>query len=258
MYGERKLAWTEVVDLLKSISEEEERNCERAIVDEGPFKIRQQYSSKLHVPFSTYIGKSHAKKEKINRRVHEISMEAFLQLEEGSINNAKAKNKNLTKCAYKNMPKSVGGKPGEADRKRKRNPQSERSTSKYTERVPTPPKPTLNTNTFKVKWLKNSRVYRCYGCRQNIRPKPQKGETEIVPPPPWDFVLARLEPRLISNGAGELKMSIEPEPVHYHPKLSCIRNAHDKKYYPSVEVTDADKEVMDDIQLRHLRSEFGL
>ena len=257
MYGERKLAWTEVVDLLKSISEEEERNCERA-VDEGPFKIRQQYSSKLHVPFSTYIGKSHAQKEKINRRVHEISMEAFLQLEEGSINNAKAKNKNLTKCAYKNMPKSVGGKPGEAERKRKRNPQSERSTSKYTERVPTPPKPTLNTNTFKVKWLKNSRVYRCYGCRQNIRPKPQKGETEIVPPPPWDFVLARLELRLISNGAGELKMSIKPEPVHYHPKLSCIRNAHGKKYYPSVEVTDADKEVMDDIHLRHLRSEFGL
>lgn len=69
MYGERKLAWTEV-DLLKSISEEEERNCERAIVDKGSFKIRQQYSSKLHVPFSTYIGKSHAQKEKINRRVH--------------------------------------------------------------------------------------------------------------------------------------------------------------------------------------------
>ncbi|CAH3128963.1 unnamed protein product, partial [Pocillopora meandrina] len=38
MYGERKLAWTEVVDLLKSISEEEERNCERAIADKGPFK----------------------------------------------------------------------------------------------------------------------------------------------------------------------------------------------------------------------------
>ena len=241
--------------MLKSISEEEERNCERAIVDEGPFKIRQQYSSKLHVPFSTYIGKSHAKKEKINRRVHEISMEAFLQLEEGSINNAKAKNKNLTKCAYKNMPKSVGGKPGEADRKRKRNPQSERSTSKYTERVPTPPKPTLNTNTFKVKWLKNSRVYRCYGCRQNIRPKPQKGETEVVPPPPWDFVLARLEFRLIPNGAGELKMSIKPEPVHYHPKLSCIRKSNGKKYYSSA---DADKEVMDDVHLRHLRSEFGL
>ena len=145
--------------LLNSISEEEERNCERAMVDEGPFKIRRQYSSKLQVPFSTYIEKSHIQKEKLKRRVREISMEAVLQLEEGSMNNAKAKDKNLTKCAYRNMPKSVGGKPGEAERKRKRNPQSECSTSKYTKRVPTPPKPTLNTNTFKVKWLKNSRVY---------------------------------------------------------------------------------------------------
>lgn len=44
MYGERKLAWTKVVDLLKSISEEEKRNCERAFVDEGPYKISQPYS----------------------------------------------------------------------------------------------------------------------------------------------------------------------------------------------------------------------
>ena len=53
-------------------------------------------------------------------------------------------------------------------------------------------------------------------------------------------------------------MSIKPEPVHYHPKLSCIRNAHSKKYHPSVEVMEADKEVMDDIHLQHLRNEFGL
>ena len=102
------------------------------------------------------------------------------------------------------MPKSVGGKPGEAERKRKRLPQTQRSTSEYRERIATPPKPTLDTTTFKVKWLKNSRVYRCYGCRQNIRPKPQKGEAEVVPPPPWDFVLARLELRPIPNGDGGL------------------------------------------------------
>lgn len=40
MYGERKFVWIEVVDLLKFIFEEEERNCERVIVDEGFFKIR--------------------------------------------------------------------------------------------------------------------------------------------------------------------------------------------------------------------------
>ena len=40
-------------------------------------------------------------------------------------------------------------------------------------------------------------------------------------------------------------MSIKPESVHYHPKLSCIRNAHGKKYNLSVEVMKADKEVME-------------
>ena len=133
------------------------------------------------------------------------------------MNNAKAMDKNLTKWAYRNMPKSVGGKPGEAERKRKRNTQSERSTSKYTERAPTPPKPTRDTNTFNVKWFKNSRVYRCYRCRHNICPKPQKDETKVVPPSPWDFVLARLELRQIPYGVGELKLSIKPKPVHYHP-----------------------------------------
>ena len=45
----------------------------------------------------------------------------------------------------------------------------------------------------------------------------------------------------------------EPEPVHYR-----IRIAHGKKYHPLVEVMEADKEVMDDVHLQHLRNEFGL
>ena len=196
MYGERKLAWTEVVDLLKAISEEEERNCERAIADEGPYKIGQPYSSKPPVTFSPYVSKSHAQKEKINKRVHELTLEAALLQESVSVQQAK---KNLTECAYKNVPKSVGGKLGEAERKRKSLPQTQCWTSEYRERIATPPKSTLDTTTFKVKWLKNSRVYRCYRCWQNIRPKPQKGEAEVVPPPPWDFVLARLELRPIPN-----------------------------------------------------------
>ena len=145
MYGEWKRAWTEVVDLLKE--EEEERNCERAIVDEGPYKIGQPYSSKLQVAFSTYISKSHAQNEKFNKRVHELTMEAALIQENVSVNHAK---KNFTEYAYKNVPKSVGGKPGEAERKRKRLPQTQRSTSEYRERIATPLKPTLDTTTFKV------------------------------------------------------------------------------------------------------------
>ena len=124
MYGERKLAWTEVVDLLKSISEEEERNCERAIVDEGPYKIGQPCSSKLQVAFSAYVSKSHAQKEKINKRVHELTLEAALLQESVSVQQVK---KNLTdRVCVQELPKSVGGKPGEAERKRKRLPQTQR------------------------------------------------------------------------------------------------------------------------------------
>ena len=139
MYGERKLAWTEVVDLLKAISEEEERNCERAIADEGPEKIGQPYSSKPSVTFSPYVSKSHAQKEKINKRVHELTLEAALLQESVSVQQAK---KNLTECAYKNVPKSVGGKLGEAERKRKSLPQTQCWTSEYRERSATPPKST--------------------------------------------------------------------------------------------------------------------
>lgn len=65
---------SEVVELLKSVAEEEERNCERAIVDEGPYKIGELYRPKLEVPFSAYISKSHAEKEKIKRKLHNLSV----------------------------------------------------------------------------------------------------------------------------------------------------------------------------------------
>ena len=50
---------------------------------------------------------------------------------------------------------------------------------------------------------------------QNIRRKPQKGKAEVVAPPPWDFVLARLDLRPVPYSDPGLRMSIKPEPVHY-------------------------------------------
>ena len=52
----------------------------------------------------------------------------------------------------------------------------------------------------------------------NICPKPKKGEEDLLPPLPLDFVLARLELRQIPDTNGGLRMSIKPEPVHHHPK----------------------------------------
>ena len=59
LYGDRKLDWVQTVELVEAISEEEERNAERAIVDEGPYEIRPEFSSKLGVSFDAYIAKSH-------------------------------------------------------------------------------------------------------------------------------------------------------------------------------------------------------
>ena len=88
-------------------------------------------------------------------------MEAAFQQGRGPTNPTKEQAKNLTECAYKNVPKSVDEKPGEAERKRKRVPQTQRLTDGYSQRVPTPSKPNLDTITFKVKWLKNSKVCKC-------------------------------------------------------------------------------------------------
>lgn len=252
------MAWTQAVDLVKAISEEEERNAERAIVDEGPYRIRPQFTSRLRVPFDTYIGKSHAEKERINKKVHSLLLEDA-PAPASQERRKKEKRKNLTECAYINIPKSVGRKPGEAERRRDRLRQAvPRSTEGYRERIPRTAHPHLDTTSFKVKWLKGSRIYRCYGCRRNIRPKPKKGENEVVPPPPWDFVLARLELRQIPDPSGGLRMSIKPEPVHYHPKIACIRKAHGQRFYPEVEVTATDREAMDDLHHNLLRDEFGL
>lgn len=76
-----KLAWTETVDLIKAICEEEERNIERAMIGEGPFCIRPQFAPRLAVPFHTYIQKSHVEKNKVNQKIHSLILEDFLLFE---------------------------------------------------------------------------------------------------------------------------------------------------------------------------------
>ena len=116
-------------------------------------------------------------------------------------------------------------KPGGSERKRKLRPHTARSTSEYTQTrefqnqrktrgFQRLPNQLLTPLLLKPSGLKSRECTDVMGCRQNILPKPQNGEEKVVPPPPWDFVLARLELRLIPNKDGELKMSVKPAPVH--------------------------------------------
>ena len=168
-----KLAWTETVDLIKAICEEEKRNIERAMIGEGPFCIRPQFAPRLAVPFHTYIQKSHVEKNKVNQKIHSLILEDFSVIRKKRKRENKVKGKNLTECAYINISKSVGRKPGEGERPRDRSGVVvQRSTQGYKERLSKSETARLDTTTFLVKWLKGTKVYRCYRCRKGIRPKP--------------------------------------------------------------------------------------
>ena len=53
-------------------------------------------------------------------------------------------------------------------------------------------------------------------------------------------------------------MSIKPEPVHYHPKIACIRKAHGQKFFPRIHISESDKEAMDELHFKLLQDQFGL
>ena len=56
--GSRNLSWTECVDLLQSLSEEHERNVERALIDEGPYWLSTDYSH-MRIPSVNLLSLSH-------------------------------------------------------------------------------------------------------------------------------------------------------------------------------------------------------
>lgn len=152
-----KLAWTETVDLIKAICEEEERNIERAMIGEGPFCIRPQFAPRLAVPFHNYIQKSHVEKNKVNQKIHSLTFD-FSVIRKKRKRENKENGKNLTECAYINIPKSVGRKPGEGERPRDRSGVVvQRSTQGYKERLSNNETARLDTTTFLVKWLKGTK-----------------------------------------------------------------------------------------------------
>ena len=63
----------------------------------------------------------------------------------------------------------------------------------------------------------------CCGCNRSIRPKPVAKEPEIVPPEPFDVVLAGKERRMYHKPGGELTYSVRPQNCYYEKKIACKR-----------------------------------
>lgn len=62
----KKLSWPECAQQLKEIAEEQERNVNRALIVEGPYRIRPE-CRRLIIPVEKWLAMSKDQKEKVER-----------------------------------------------------------------------------------------------------------------------------------------------------------------------------------------------
>ncbi|XP_044172029.1 uncharacterized protein LOC114969154 isoform X1 [Acropora millepora] len=236
--GSRNLSWTECVDLLQSLSEEQERNAERALIDEGPYRLNTDYTH-MRTPSANWLSLSQQQRQKKVSQFHSAKTKYAIQSKSSCTvissatsqdislstvrdessdddvfeipsENPSHESRNLTLIATQGMPQTAGKKPGTRGRSDKRPRQSaehQRFTKNFSCRAPVAHQDiSVNeTEKYKFSWLRGTSVYVCYGCGQRMRPKPSdEGGRDMVPPPRFDVVLCRKELRVYKKPSGEL------------------------------------------------------
>ena len=256
--GSHNLSWTECVDLLQSLSKEQERNAERALIDEGPYRFSTD-NAHMRISSANWLSLSHQQRQKKVSQFHSAPTNYAIQSKSSPTvlssttswdisfsvvrdessdddvfeiqheNPSSAASSNLTKIACQGMPQTAGRKPGtrgRSDKRPRHGPQHQRCTKDFSCRAPVAHHGTIadETDKYKFSWLRGTSVYVCYGCGQRMRPKPSdEGGRDMVPPPPFDVVLCRKELRMYKKPSGELTYSITPQNVYYHLKKACIQ-----------------------------------
>ena len=76
--GSRNLSWTECVDLLQSLSEEQERNAERALIDEGPYRLNADYAH-MRIPSTNWLSLSQQQRQKKVKQLHSAPTKYAIQ-----------------------------------------------------------------------------------------------------------------------------------------------------------------------------------
>ena len=204
----KKLSWSECVQQLKGMSEEQERNINRALIHEGPYRIRPE-CQRLIIPVEKWLALSKEQKE---RKLKEFQKIPLSQAFGASTSATMSFFPSILEAATEGMPSSSGKKPGQSARRGGRRSLSSprditgfrpritvteeqssgtRDTTGFQPRVAASdlqlPEPT-DGNGFKPKitanevqtserqytctWIKETKAYMCYGCEYPLRPKP--------------------------------------------------------------------------------------
>ena len=284
--GSRNLSWTECVDLLQSLSEEQERNAERALIDEGPYRLNTDYAH-MRTPSANWLSLSQQQRQKKVSQFHSAKTKYAIQSKSSCTvissassqdislstvrdessdddvfeipsENPSHESRNLTLIATQGMPQTAGKKPGTRGRSDKRPRQSaehQRCTKNFSCRAPVAHQgiSVNETEKYKFSWLRGTSVYVCYGCGQRMRPKPfDEGGRDMVPPPPFDVVLSRKELRMYKKPSGELTYSITPQNVYYHLKKACIRKKNSNFTVEDIAISEECQTFLTAVHVGHL------
>ncbi|CAG2228451.1 unnamed protein product [Mytilus edulis] len=121
---------------------------------------------------------------------------------------------NLQELSKVNMPKHPQRKPNQKPRSNKRKPTRDFGSKHSTVKQASMEDDNDNDGYY-LKYLIGTQIRSCYGCGQPIRLPPH------VPPPPYDIVICQKEYRTF-NMDGQLKLTLQPQNVHYHCRIQCI------------------------------------
>lgn len=254
----KKLTWPECVKQLKEMSEEQERNIQRALIDEGPYQVRPE-CRRLVVPVDKWLSMSKEQKERKLKEFQKMALsEAFGVRSSATISSKST----IMETATEGMPLSSGKKPGQSGRRGgRRSLSSPRDTTGFQPRITrNDAQPTVargnsrfqpnetademqschardtlvsqqnaaanevqsSERQYTCTWIKDTKAYMCYGCDYPLRPKPTGQPDDVLPPAPFDVVLCRKELRMYKTKTGALTFSVQPQNVYYHLKKACV------------------------------------
>ena len=232
----KKLSWPECVQQLKEMSEEQERNINRALINEGSYRIRPE-CRRLIIPAEKWLGMSKELKERKLKEFQKIPLsKAFGVSTSATISSISS----ILEVATEGMPS--GKKPEQSGRRGGRrslssprdttgfrpritvteeNSSGARDTSEFQPRetasdlqssMPTDTsgshEPQSSERLYTCTWIKNTIAYMCYGCDYPLRPKPTGQPSDVLPPAPFEVILCRKELRMYKTRAGALTFTL--------------------------------------------------
>ena len=264
--------------------EEQERNINRALINEGPYRIRPE-CRRLIIPAEKWLGMSKEQKERKLKEFQKIPLsKAFGVSTSATISSISL----ILEAATEGMPSSSGKKPGQSGRRGgRRSLSSPRDTTGFRPRITVTEEhssgardtsefqpretasdlqssmPTDTSGSYEPKsserlytctWIKDTKACMCYGCDYPLRPKPTGQPSDVLPPAPFDDILCRKELRMYKTRVGALTFSVQSQNVYYHLKKTCVlkKNKHFAREDLCVKLAG-----LEAVHIHQLRKEFG-